>query len=190
MTAMKNHQKKFTSLLQDYSNLISAIYPFRDSFHAFLVEHDIHAWEIYNVSNEKTTPESYQYNLSMNPMTEQGYRFVLANPYVDEAGSANFSFIVPFSYVDNPQAWIDSLWTRVADEQEIANDAYDGIAPGLRIGMGFHVKIVNSSSGYLYCMVERKDGTRIYRNDPMRQMMKARKFIVHVETREVSGIML
>jgi len=189
MTTAAKHQKKFNSLLADYSNLLGEIYPFRDSFHAFLLKHDVHAWQTYSVTGDKSTPPVYQYSLSMNPMTELGYRFVLASHYVEEAGGADFSFTVPFAYIENPEGWVDALWDRVTEEQAIANEAYDRIWPGLREDLGLHIKILNSSSGNLYCMVERNDGTRIYRNDPIRPLITARKFIVDVETGDISGIM-
>jgi hypothetical protein len=189
MTSAAKHQKKFNALLADYSNLLSEIYPFRNSFHAFLLEHDVHAWAVYSVTSDKSTPEVYKYNLSMNPMTEQGYRFVLGSQYVEEAGGPDFSFTVPFTYIEDPQGWVDSLWNRITEEQAFANEAYERISPGLREDLGLHVKISHSVNGDLYCMVEHKDGTRIYRNDPIRPLIKARKFIVNIATGEISGIM-
>lgn len=189
MNTPAKHQKKFNLLLADYSNLLSEIYPFRDSFHAFLLEHDVHAWANYSVTSDKSTPEVYQYSLSMNPMTEQGYRFTLGSQYVEEAGGADFSFTVPFAYVENPQVWVDTLWDRITEEQVLANEAYERISPGLREDLGLHVKIAHSVGGKLYCAVEHKDGSRVYRNDPIRPLIKARKFIVDTLTGEISGIM-
>lgn len=140
--------EKFESAVKEHRIFASEIVPYRDRFHAFLLEHpDISFWWTCSIeedlaeNDEPTT--AYAFDLDLTN-TADGVCF--STEVEDDGYFSGFKslwFAIPVSYIEDPDKWETEEIAAAETRRILVEKTYDRIAPGVREELGLIINIVS-----------------------------------------------
>lgn len=199
-------------MASDFKKMMEEIRPFRDEFHAFLVENEgVAHWQNCSLSynpeypsddyydehdehdeedDDEDYPEEYlpvsYFTLDITD-TQSGISFVAqANDIYSDHEPRNLWFTMPFEYIEDPYGWTKRELTAAAARQSLAENAYDKLAPGAREELKLEIVPLPSHDGKTLHFYFRENGKkdRVF-NHPRIERMIANDFTIDAETGEI-----
>lgn len=174
--------KNFQALKLQHTAFVAEIEPFKNSFHAFLTKNlHLSKWIDFRIVFEDEVVTVTDFELDLNNTVEDGILFY--REVSDYDGATSLSFVVPFTYMANPEGWMNEALKAAASDQKLMEDVYDDVAPGVREELNLDI-VINSvyASGEIYAVVCHKGNTGISLGHPDTPKMVMNSFCVDSNT--------